>query len=139
MQISVSSTLIVYHDGQFWVGIVERVEDGSLVTARIVFGADPSNEELLCFIIGKWEKLVFRCSVKAEEPKLARNPKRRQREAAKELSKHSVSTKSQLVLAKAREASKAEGKARRVQAKRETQELRFVRKQEKKRQKHKGR
>ena len=27
MQISVSSTLILYHDGQFWVGLAERVED----------------------------------------------------------------------------------------------------------------
>ena len=26
MQISVSSTLTVYHDGQFWVGLAERVE-----------------------------------------------------------------------------------------------------------------
>lgn len=28
MQISVSSTLTVYHDGQFWVGLAEHVEDG---------------------------------------------------------------------------------------------------------------
>ncbi len=29
MQISVSSTLTVYHDGQFWVGLAEHVEDGN--------------------------------------------------------------------------------------------------------------
>ena len=28
MQISVSSTLTVYHDGQFWVGLAEHVEGG---------------------------------------------------------------------------------------------------------------
>lgn len=28
MQISVSSTLTVYHDGQFWVGLAEHVEAG---------------------------------------------------------------------------------------------------------------
>ena len=44
MQISVSSTLTVYHDGQFWVGLAEHVEDGRYGAARIVFGAEPSNE-----------------------------------------------------------------------------------------------
>ena len=38
MQISVSSTLTVYHDGQFWVGLAEHVEDGRYGAARIVFG-----------------------------------------------------------------------------------------------------
>ena len=38
MQISVSSTLTVYHDGQFWVGLAEHVEGGRYGAARIVFG-----------------------------------------------------------------------------------------------------
>lgn len=41
MQISVSSTLTVYHDGQFWVGLAEHVEDGRYGAARIVFDAEP--------------------------------------------------------------------------------------------------
>ena len=40
MQISVSSTLTVYHDGQFWVGLAEHVEDGRYGVARIVARAD---------------------------------------------------------------------------------------------------
>ena len=55
MQISVSSTLTVYHDGQFWVGLAERVEDGRYGAARIVFGAEPSDEEILRFVASKWE------------------------------------------------------------------------------------
>ena len=43
MQISVSSTLTLYHDGQFWVALVEHVEGGQLSVARIVFGAEPSD------------------------------------------------------------------------------------------------
>ena len=50
MQISVSSTLTVYHDGQFWVGLAEHVEDGRYGVARIVFGAEPSDEEILRFV-----------------------------------------------------------------------------------------
>ena len=53
MQISVSSTLTVYHDGQFWVGLAERVEDGGYGVARIVFGAEPSDEEILRFVVNK--------------------------------------------------------------------------------------
>lgn len=60
MQISVSSTLTVYHDGQFWVGLAEHVEDGRYGAARIVFGAEPSNEEILRFVVSKWEALVLR-------------------------------------------------------------------------------
>lgn len=59
MQISVSSTLTVYHDGQFWVGLAEHVEDGRYGAARIVFGAEPSNEEILRFVVNKWAKLSF--------------------------------------------------------------------------------
>ncbi|MDX5146397.1 YjdF family protein [Bifidobacterium breve] len=59
MQISVSSTLTVYHDGQFWVGLAEHVEDGRYGAARIVFGAEPSNEEILRFVVSKWAKLSF--------------------------------------------------------------------------------
>lgn len=53
MQISVSSTLTVYHDGQFWVGLAEHVEDGRYGAARIVFGAEPSDEEILRFVTSK--------------------------------------------------------------------------------------
>ena len=59
MQISVSSTLTVYHDGQFWVGLAERVEGGRDGVARIVFGAEPSTEEILRFVVNKWAKLSF--------------------------------------------------------------------------------
>ena len=45
MQSSVSSTLTVYHDGQFWVGLAEHVEDGRYGAARIVFGAEPPDAQ----------------------------------------------------------------------------------------------
>ena len=45
IQISVSSTLTVYHDGQFWVGLAEHVEGGRYGVARIVFGEEPSDAD----------------------------------------------------------------------------------------------
>ena len=94
MQISVSSTLTVYHDGQFWVGLAEHVEDGKYGVARIVFGAEPSDEEILQFVVGRWEKLSFFGGEPAEASKPAKNPKRRAREAAKALKQSDTMTQS---------------------------------------------
>ena len=83
MQISVSSTLTVYHDGQFWVGLAEHVEGGRYGVTRIVFGAEPSDEEILRFVASEWEKLSFFGDKATETSKPAKNPKRRARKAAK--------------------------------------------------------
>ena len=95
MQISVSSALTVYHDGQFWVGLAEHVEGGRYGVARIVFGAEPSDEEILRLVASEREKLSFFGDdpAKANEP--ARNPKRRAREAAKTLKQPAMGTKAQ--------------------------------------------
>ena len=93
MQISVSSTLTVYRDGQFWVGLAEHVEDGRYSIARIVFGAEPSDEEILRFVVGKWAKLSFFGHDSTEASKPAKNPKRRAREAAKALKQPAMSTR----------------------------------------------
>ena len=93
MQISVSSTLTVYHDGQFWVGLAEHVEDGRYGVARLVFGAEPSNEEILQFVVGKWKRLTFFGDDPTEAAKPAKSPKRRAREAAKALKQPAMSTK----------------------------------------------
>lgn len=119
MQISVSSTLTVYHDGQFWVGIIEHVEDGKLGAARIIFGAEPSDEEILRFVVRRWEKLSFSGEEEPDRPKLAKNPKRRMREAAKALKKAALSTKAQQALSAEREAMKADSIHVRSQRRRE--------------------
>ena len=108
MQISVSSTLTVYHDGQFWVGLAEHVESGRYDVARIVFGAEPSDEEILRFVTSEWEKLSFFGDNPAEAGRSAKNPKRRTREAAKALKQPAMSTKAQQALVAQREAMKQE-------------------------------
>ena len=104
MQISASSTLTVYHDGQFWVGLAEHVEDGRYGAARIVFGAEPSNEEILRFVVSKWAKLSFFGHDPTEASKPAKNTKRRAREAAKALKQPTMGTKAQQALVAQREA-----------------------------------
>lgn len=138
MQISASFTLTLYHDGQFWVGTAERIEDGRLSVARIVFGAEPSDEEILQFVFAKWDCLHFSGETNVDVSVLPKNPKRRQREVAKKLSKLGPSTKSQDALARARELRKAVSKSRSVRAKHETKMERFEKRQAKKKEKRRG-
>lgn len=138
MQISVSSTLTVYHDGQFWVGLAEHVEGGRYGVARIVFGAEPSDEEILRFVTSEWEKLSFFGDKATETSKPAKNPKRRAREAAKALKQPAMSTKAQQALAARREAMKRESAQARSQRRTDEAEARFEQRKLKRKQKHRG-
>lgn len=138
MQISVSSTLTVYHDGRFWVGLAERVEDGGYGTARIVFGAEPSDEEILRFVTSEWEKLSFFGHDSTEASKPAKNPKRRAREAAKALKRPAMSTKAQQALVAQREAMKQESAHARSRRRADEAEARFEQRKLKRKQKHRG-
>ena len=138
MQISVSSTLTVYHDGQFWVGLAERVEDGGYGVARIVFGAEPSEEEILRFVVSKWERLSFFGDEATETKKLAKNPKRRAREAAKALKQPAMSTRAQQAFANQWETMKLESAQARSQRRADEAEARFEQKKLKRKQKHRG-
>ena len=140
-EIRVSSTLTVYHDGQCWVGTYQRVEDGKLSVCRIVFGTEPSSEEIQELVCRRWNRLRFTRAIELESaiPKTPSNPKRRQREASRELAQRGPSTKAQQALSEEREAlaqqRKADASKRRAQERQE----RFERCQEKRKQKHKGR
>ena len=138
MQISVSSTLTVYHDGQFWVGLAEHVEDGRYGIARIVFGAEPSDEEILRFVTSEWEKLSFFGDKATETSKPAKNPKRRLREASRTLKQPAMSTKAQLALAEQREMMKRESTHARSRRRAEEAEARFEQRKLKRKQKHRG-
>ena len=138
MQISVSSTLTVYHDGQFWVGLAERVEDGTYSVARIVFGAEPSDEEILQFITSKWAKLAFFGDEPAEASEPARNPKRRAREASRAIKQPAMGTKAQQALASQREAMKRESAHARSRHRADEAEARFEQRKLKRKQKHRG-
>lgn len=138
MQISVSSTLTVYHNGQFWVGLAEHVEGGRYGVARIVFGAEPSDEEILRFVVGKWEKLTFFGDDVTGTSKPAKNPKRRAREAAKAIKQPAMSTKAQQALANQREAMKRESAQARNQRRTEEAKARFEQRTLKRKRKHRG-
>ena len=139
-EIRVSSTLTVYYDGQFWVGTFERVENGRLSACRVVFGAEPSNEEIQELICKRWNSLCFTESIVCDEPpKTVSNPKRRQREAAKELGKHGPSTKAQQALSEEREAAAEQRKTAAREMREQEKQQQFELRQQKRKQKHRGR
>lgn len=133
-------TLTIYHDGQFWVGMFERVDSGTLSACRVMFGVEPSAEELQELVCKQWNRLRFSDPIACDEaPKLATNPKRRQREAARDLKGRGPSTKSQQAISEERELAAQEHKAA-AREKREAEKRdRFQQRREKRKQKHCGR
>ena len=116
-------TLWVFFEEPFWVGVFERVDGDGLTAARVVFGAQPSDREVLSFVLDRWATLRFSPVVQsAGEARLASNPKRRQREAARAVAQQ-PGTRSQQALSLARETGKQE-RAARSRAQREEEQTR---------------
>ena len=135
---SVSSTLTVCFDGQFWVGMVEHVEEGRLSACRVVFGAEPSNEEIQKFVLTRWSSLRLSAPISFEKKRMAGNPKRRQRQAAKEMRCAGASTKAQLALAEQRDAQAKARKSAAQESRRAALQTRFKLKAEKRKEKKRG-
>ncbi len=74
----------VYFDGQFWVALVERLDGEAVEVARHVFGAEPSNAELLDWAGKGFGGLSFHPAPERVLCQPSANPKRRKRAAAKE-------------------------------------------------------
>lgn len=146
MQVITSSTLTVLHDGQFWVGICEHVdaESGRYGACRVVFGAaEPADTEVLAFVCARWATLPFDYSEDAAGasalPAAHANPKRRQREAHRQVERAGVGTKAQQAMSAGYEARKQERKAASRDARDAEAERQFALKQRKRKQKHRGR
>ena len=137
----VSSTLTVYHDGQFWVGVVEHVEDGMLRVARVVFGTEPSNEEVYTWVLERWLSLRLSAETEPVGPRAGRipgNPKRRAREAAKAMRQHGSATAAQLALARVRERVMDEVRSERAVRRQDEAHSHWEDRRERKRRKHRG-
>lgn len=131
--------LTVYFDGPFWVGVFERIDNGLLETSRVVFGAEPKDYEVYEFILKNYDHLKFSRAIKIESHSEKRlNPKRLQREIAKETSVTGVGTKAQQAIKLEQESRKLESKAAAKVKREELAQLKFEIRQEKKKEKNKG-
>ncbi|KOP63654.1 hypothetical protein AMS61_29840 [Bacillus sp. FJAT-21351] len=135
-------SLTIYHDGQFWVGIIEIVEDGKLRAFRYVFGAEPKDTEILDFIYYRLLDIINQSvhsglDVKRKSDKKI-NPKRLQRQVAKQINKVGISTKAQEAMKQEYEEKKKSKKKRAKQYREELKQKKYLMKKQKAKTKHKG-
>ena len=90
--------LTVYFEEPFWVGVFERIEDGKLSVAKVIFGAEPKDYEVQEYIQQYYFSLKFSPAVETVVKDIKRNPKRMQREAKKQTMETGIGTKSQQAL-----------------------------------------
>jgi hypothetical protein len=107
--------LTVFFDGQFWVGIFEEKRGGALTVSRHVFGAEPSDIQILDLVQQTAHGSMNRVEgMSGAEPAANRaahvNPKRLAREAARAIAQRGISTRSQEAIQRQREEMKSEAR-----------------------------
>lgn len=136
---TVMAKLTVYFEEPFWVGLYERTENGEMRVCRVVFGAQPKEQEVYAYFLHNFTKLRLSPPVKAQQRQTrCANAKRMQRAVHKALQHRDAGTKARQAVKLQQEQGKAERKSRRHE-RRETQQMKkFALRQEKKREKHRG-
>ena len=134
----VSGKLTIYFENPFWVGVFERIENRKLSVAKVTFGVEPKDYDVLEFINRNYYHLQFSPAVETVVKDTKKNPKRAQRDAKKQTLETGIGTKSQQALKLQQEQNKQERKVRsREQREAESQRM-FELKKIKKREKHRG-
>ena len=132
------SRLTVYFDGTFWVGVFERIEDELLSVCKVTFGAEPKDTDVLDFILTRSGELKYSAPEQSVERQKADSPKRRMREARRQVESSGIGTKSQMALQNQREQMKIERKHISSEQRREEAQRRFEQKQAQKKEKKRG-
>lgn len=136
----IESKLTVFYQAPFWIGVYERIADGTLEVCKITFGAEPKDYQVYEFLLSNWLKLRFSPLVKACESHSGRiNPKRMQRIVKKQLKEQGIGTKSQQALKLMTEENKRIKKEKSHRQKEEEKQNQYELKQKKRKEKHRGR
>ncbi|MDE6504461.1 MAG: YjdF family protein [Clostridia bacterium] len=134
-----SATLTIYFDGQFYIGLFERIEKNKLSVCKYIFGAEPKDYEVYELILSKYYSLRFSPTVKIErKPIDFKNPKTRQRKIKETIANIEIGTKSQQAIKKQIEERKIEKKVNSKTLKEQTLGEKFQKRQKKRKEKHKG-
>ena len=135
----VSGRLTVFFEDSFWVGVFECISDGKLSVCKITFGAEPKDYEVYDFVLKKYYQLRFSPAVATDVKEAGRNPKRVQREVRKQVQNTGIGTKSQQALKLQQEQLKTERKAVSWEQREAEKQRQFELKQQKRKEKHRGR
>ena len=135
----VSGKLIVFFEEPFWVGVFERVSEGNLSVCKVTFGAEPKDYEVYEFVLKNYYQLQFSPAVATGVKEASRNPKRVQREVRKQVQNTGIGTKSQQALKLQQEQLKIERKIVSREQREAEKQRQFELKQQKRKEKRKGR
>jgi hypothetical protein len=131
--------LTVYFADPFWVGVAERIAGGHLSATKITFGAEPKDFEIAGFIQRHFYELRFSQSVPTERREAKKNPKTGQRDAKRQMQQVGIGTKSQQALKLQHEEKRLESRKKNREEKQAKAERLFLLKQQKRKEKHRGR
>lgn len=137
--IEVKCTLTVYFEDPFWVGVFERNENNGLSVSKVTFGAEPKTYDVCEFILNKYYSLTFSPVVENSERPIKRNPKKMQREVKDIITGSGIGTKAQQALKLQYEQNKRERVVKTKAEKLAEAERLYELKQQKKKEKHRGR
>ena len=135
----VSVKLTVFFGEPFWIGVFERISEGKLSACKMTFGAEPKDYEVYAFILKNYDQLRFSQAVAADVKEAGRNPKRVQREVHKQVQNTGIGTKSQQALKLQQEQRKTERRTVSREQRETEKQRQFELKQQKRKEKHKGR
>ena len=131
--------LTVFFEAPFWVGVFERFEGGTLSVCKVTFGAEPKDYDVFSYVLKNYARLRFSPAVAATVRQDTANPKRMQREIRRTSSGGGVGTKAQQALQLQREEQKLERETRTRKQRDAEKQLKFDRRQQKRKEKHRGR
>ncbi|HJC67945.1 MAG: YjdF family protein [Lachnospiraceae bacterium] len=135
----VSGKLTVFFEEPFWIGVFERLSEGKLSVCKVTFGAEPKDYEIYDFVLKNYGRLRFSPAVAADVREAARNPKRVQREVRRQVQNTGIGTKAQQALKLQQEQWKTERKTVSREQREAEKQRQFELKQQKKKEKHRGR
>jgi hypothetical protein len=130
--------LTVFFEEPFWVGVFEKTENGKLSVSKVIFGAEPRDNEVFEYFQKHYKELRFSPAVATAAGKTVSNPKRMQREARKQTSANGIGTRSQQAIKLQQEQNKLIRKTKSREQKEAEKERQFELRQLKKNEKHKG-
>ena len=135
----VTGTLTVFFEEPFWVGVFEQISEGKLSACKVTFGAEPKDCEVYDLILKNYCRLRFSPAVAAVVKEAKQNPKRVQRKVHRRMEETGVGTKSWQALKLQQEQMKTERRLAGREQKEANEQRKFELKQQKKKEKHRGR
>ena len=134
------SRLSVLFEEPFWIALYERESGGRYEVCKITFGAEPRDYEVYAFFLKNYDRLVFSPAMEgAGSVQRKINPKRLQKQIRKATEEKGVGTKAQQALKLQREQNKTERKILTRERREAEAQRRFALRQQKRKEKHRGR